>query len=192
MDASLEPSPAPPKTSLRRELLTLVGIAVFSLSLALFLRLCVAQAYEIRGKSMFPTFDDGDRVILNKIKPLIFGIELRDIVIFSHPDDPDRELVKRVVAQGGDSVRIEGGKLYVNDARFHVSPGSLWRYTASHGSRDEWEVPEGAYFVLGDNTENSQDSRDFGPVPEGLIRGTVWFKWWPPRRAPARERIHAR
>ena len=161
---------------LRRELVTLVGIAVVSLSLALFLRLCVAQAYEIRGQSMRPTLFDGDRVILLKIAPTILPISADDIVIFSHPSDPGRDLVKRVVARGGDTVRLNKGRVYVN--------GRLSAYsmaTRPHGRERWWTIPEGSYFVLGDNRINSLDSRDFGPVTHDLVKGKVWFRWWPIR-----------
>ncbi len=167
-----------PTRSLRRELATLLAIAAISLSLALFLRLCVAQAYEIRGKSMEPTLHDGDRVVLLKIAPTIIPIRRNDIVIFAHPHQPDRDLVKRVVALGGDLVEIQNGEIYVNRKRSRLFlPGARCghpRYLKIH-------VPEDAYFVLGDNLANSLDSRDFGCVTHELLKGKVWFRWWPVR-----------
>ena len=162
-------------TNLRRELLTLLVIAALSLGLALFLKLCVAQAYEIRGRSMEPTLHDGDRVILLKLAPDILPIERGDLIIFAHPRQPDRDLVKRVIAIGGDRVHITHGKIYVNG---RLSPYSLYT-RCHHAGENEWDVPEGAYFVLGDNRANSQDSRDFGCVAHDLVKGKVWFRWWP-------------
>jgi signal peptidase I len=167
------PRPEAP-TSLRRELLTLALIAALSVGLALVLRLCVAQAYEIRGNSMEPTLHNGDRIVLLKIAPTLIPINVGDIVIFAHPTQPDRDLVKRVVARGGDRVRVKDGQITVNGVQ---SPHFVPR-----GYRDTgWNMvlPEGTYFVAGDNRANSQDSRDFGPVTHNLIKGKVWFRWWP-------------
>ncbi len=161
--------------SLKRELFGLAAVVLLAVSVALVLRLYVAQAYEIKGRSMEPTFHDGDRVILLKLAPTLLPIERGDIVIFGHPNNPDRDLVKRVIAKGGDIVSIVNGTVYVNGRR---SPFAGPTY--AHGrNAGPWVVPEGAYFVLGDNRANSQDSRDFGPVTHDLVKGKVWFRWWP-------------
>ena len=174
MDLNESPVTAEPAKTFRRELLTLVFIALFAVSLALFLRLCVAQAYEIRGSSMEPTFHNGDRVILLKIAPTLIPISVGDIVIFAHPTQPDRDLVKRVVAKGGDHVFLKDGRITVNGRQ---SP-----LLTPRGHRDapiDILVPDGAFYVMGDNRANSQDSRDFGVVTHDLVKGKVWFRWWP-------------
>lgn len=179
------PEPQPPgekqekHPSLRREILTLTVIAVCALGAALFLRLCVAQAYEIKGVSMAPTYADGDRVILNMLAPSLVPIERGDIVIFRHPSIQGRDLVKRVIGVGGDHVHIERGKVFVNGLRLLPLPGS-----APRGPSGDWSVPPDCYFLLGDNALNSMDSRDFGPVPRSLLKGKVWFRWWHAAESP--------
>jgi signal peptidase I len=170
------PAPPPaPSPTLRRELVALLVLCCIAIGIAFCLRFYVAQAYEIRGRSMLPTFHDGDKVLLLKLAPSVVSIARGDIVIFTHPGNPDKDVVKRVVGIGGDKVHIDRrGDVYVNGAR--TEPVVR---TAPHGSARTWSVPENCYFVLGDNRDNSLDSRDFGCVPVDLVKGKVWFRWWP-------------
>lgn len=167
--------------SFRRELFTLTLIAVIAISVALFIRFCVAQAYEIHGESMHPTYQTGNHVILLKLSPEWIPVNHEDLVIFTHPDNPERNLVKRVLGTAGDDIMISGGKVYVNGK---LEDYSKWGdhpvpHTFPRGIENTWHVPENSYFVLGDNRENSQDSRDMGVVPEHLIKGKILFRWWP-------------
>ncbi len=166
------PSPAP--APWRREFVTLAVIAVISLASAFFLKLCVAQAYEIRGASMEPTLLDGDRVILLKLAPDYFPIHKNDMIIFTHPSDPERNLIKRVIGLPHDEIKLSHGKVYVND----ICQG-IFSNTLSHQRKSSWKIPENFYFVLGDNRSNSLDSRDFGPIEKESIKGKVLFRWWP-------------
>ncbi len=170
------PPPSPP-SPLRKELVALALLSLAAVGIALFLRLYVAQAYEIRGRSMLPTYHDGDKVLLLKLAPSLLPIAKDDIIIFAHPSYPDRDLVKRVVGIAGDRIHIDArGELYVNGVKsetFNLSPRQ------SRTRRLTWLVPDDSFFVLGDNRSNSQDSRDFGCIPVELLKGKVLFRWWP-------------
>ena len=136
------------------------------------------QVARVEGKSMEPTLADQDRLIVNKAAYRFFGLpEPGDIVMLYYPRDPDKSFVKRVIAQEGDSVRIEDGRVYVNEVLLsddYVPPN--FRSHENHGPE---VVREAHYFVMGDHRNNSSDSRHWGQVPERYVIGKVQLRWWP-------------
>ena len=136
------------------------------------------QVARVEGKSMEPTLEDQDRLIVNKALYRFFGVpEPGDIVMLYYPRDPDKSFVKRVIAQEGDSVRIEDGRVYVNEVLLpdeYVPPD--FRSHENHGPE---VVQEAHYFVMGDHRNNSSDSRHWGQVPEKYVIGKVQLRWWP-------------
>ena len=136
------------------------------------------QVARVEGKSMEPTLEDQDRLIVNKALYRFFGLpEPGDIVMLYYPRDPDKSFVKRVIAGEGDTVRIEDGRVYVNEVLLpdeYVPPD--YRSHENHGPE---VVQEAHYFVMGDNRNNSSDSRYWGQVPEKYVIGKVHLRWWP-------------
>ena len=136
------------------------------------------QVARVEGKSMEPTLQDQDRLIVNKAAYRFFGPPQRgDIVMLYYPRDPDKSFVKRVVAEEGDTVRIDDGEVYVNEVLqpdLFVPPE--FRSHEDHGPE---VVQESYYFVMGDHRNNSSDSRHWGQVPEKYIIGRVQLRWWP-------------
>ena len=136
------------------------------------------QVARVEGKSMEPTLQDQDRLIVNKAAYRFFGAPERgDIVMLFYPRDPDKSFVKRVVAEEGDTVRIKDGQVYVNEVLqpdLFVPPE--FRSYENHGPE---VVRESYYFVMGDHRNNSSDSRHWGQVPEKYIIGRVQLRWWP-------------
>ena len=136
------------------------------------------QVARVEGKSMEPTLQDQDRLIVNKAVYRFFGEpDPGDIVMLYYPRDPDKSFVKRVVAEEGDTVRIDEGKVYVNE----VLQPDLYvpQEYRSHDSHGPEVVKESYYFVMGDHRNNSSDSRHWGQVPEKYIIGKVQLRWWP-------------
>jgi signal peptidase I len=159
------------------EALALVFVALL---LALTLKTYVAEAYEIKGRSMEPTFNDGERVVVLKARAL-YDIERGDIIVFSSRDDPSKDLIKRVIGLPGDTVRIERGRVYVNGSREplteeYVKDDGGYGYG---GNRIEKKIGPDEYYVLGDNRRDSCDSRRFSGVPAKNIKGKVIVRWWP-------------
>jgi signal peptidase I len=136
------------------------------------------QVARVEGKSMEPTLKDQDRLIVNKAVYRFFGDpEPGDIVMLYYPRDPDKSFVKRIVAQEGDTVRIEDGRVYVNEVA--LPDAYVPAEFRSHENHGPEVVQESYYFVMGDHRNNSSDSRHWGQVPKKYIIGKVQLRWWP-------------
>jgi len=158
---------------LREWVKTMMSAAVYATLIVTF----VGQVARVEGRSMMPTLNDQDRLIVNKLAYRFEKPRVGDIVMVASPHKPDTMLVKRVIAGPGEVVRSERGRVYRNDV-----PVPDEFVPEEFRSDDTWGpevVPEGFYFVLGDHRNNSSDSRVFGPVPEKYITGRVQVRWWP-------------
>jgi signal peptidase I len=131
----------------------------------------------VAGQAMSPTLNDQDRLIVNKRVYRSGDPAIGDIVMLRYPLDPRKTFVTRVIASGGDAVRIVNGVVFRNGDRVD-EPYVL----EANRSQDHWGpqvVPEGTYFVMGDRRNNSSDSRHWGVVPREHILGRVTTRWWP-------------
>lgn len=181
-----------------------VSSILIAVGLALLIRTGVVQAFYIPSGSMEDTLLVGDYLLANKFvygAPIdIIGTNITlfrlpalrdpqpgDIVIFRSPKDEDRDLIKRCVAVGGQEIKIVDKVLYVDDVRFEDPPRAKYMdpqsFPATRTLRDNfgpYRVPEGHFFMLGDNRDNSHDSRylDLGPVPRALIKGKAMIIYW--------------
>lgn len=175
--------------STTRNTIEWVAVVVGAVIVALLIKTFVAQAFRIPSDSMVPTLTDGDRVLVNKLSYGTQDINRGDVVVFSRPgglpalaDEPE-DLIKRVIGLPGDELLTVDGQLYVN-GRELIEP-YLREGTASNGLEEPVVVPDGQIFVLGDNRENSSDSRQFGPVPDDTVVGRAFTIMWPPGRISA-------
>jgi len=168
---------------------------VLALFTVLMLRGCVVQGVRVHAGSMLPALLMGDFVL---VSPLFYGIRLPlggwlwryaeprpgDVVVFSYPDEPEQDYVKRVVAVAGDVVEIRDRRLLVGGDL--AEPGGVYfadseRGVQSRGARDNfgpYRVPPGYVFVLGDNRDRSVDSRSHGPAALAGIKGKAFFIYW--------------
>jgi signal peptidase I len=153
---------------------TLASSSVYAILIGTF----GLQVARVEGFSMAPTLEDQDRLIVNKLVYQFREAHAGDIVMFRYPVQPEVAFVKRLIAEGGDTVTIIDGEVYVNDTRVaddFIPPGFR--------SHDQWGpeiIPEGFDFVLGDHRNSSSDSRQWGMVPKKYIIGKVQMRWWPP------------
>ena len=193
-----------------REYLEAILVAV---ALALFLRTFVVQAFSIPTGSMENTLLIGDFLLANKIVygaripftdvrlPGFRNPEPGDIVIFEYPKNPERDFIKRVVAGPGQEVEIRDKILYVDGKRTVDPPLSKYvdpvilPVSTPGGARDNMQlsrVPEGHYFVMGDNRDNSEDSRSWGFLEKRRVRAQaniIYWSWAPDSGAPAFENV---
>jgi signal peptidase I len=184
----------PRRKSLVREYAEAIVVAVV---LALVIRAFVVQAFTIPSGSMMDTLLVGDYILVNKF---LYGAEVPytdvrlpgirdprrgDIIVFKYPNDESRDFIKRIVAVGGETVQVKDNRVYVDGQRLeepYVRPASLPAVASDH-CRYEYActptaVPSGAYFVMGDNRDNSQDSRYWGFVKREKIRGKAFMIYW--------------
>lgn len=146
------------------------------LSIVLFLIInAVSARIKIDGSSMEPTLHHGEFVIVSKLNYRFGEPQRGDIVVFDFPRNITQEYIKRVIGLPGDRVRIDDQQLYVNGQRVNEP----YVNTPAH-YEGEWQVPDDALFVLGDNRNNSSDSHNWGVVPMSNVIGEALFVYWPP------------
>jgi signal peptidase I len=177
-------SATPPKTVAREYLETIV---VFVMIL-LFARSFVFMQSKIPTESMLDTLLVGDYILVNRFlygapgdeaHPLPFQspIERGDVVVFRYPEDPDLDFVKRVIGLPGDRVEMRDGITYVNGEPLEEPYVEPENRRARRFLRPRF-VPEDELFVMGDNRDNSNDSRAWGTVPRSAIKGKAFFIWY--------------
>lgn len=174
-----------------------VAVVVGALVVALVVKTFLFQAFYIPSASMEPTLEKGDRVLVNKLSYDLHDVNRGDVIVFELPADqvgPDgiKDLIKRVIGLPGDTIETRDGVVYVNDRRLdepYLADGTITG-DPSDGSNPviaRQEVPEGRVFVMGDNRDNSHDSRysDRGPIPIDSIVGRAFVLVWPPGKIGA-------
>lgn len=160
------------------------------------IRTFLVSPFQVEGHSMDNTLADGEYIVINKLTYILGDPDRGDIVVFRPPNDPNKFYVKRVIGLPGDTVDIRGGKVYVKPAGAdrsteleepYLDPenaGNTFPRVPSDGaaSSARYVVPEGRFFLLGDNRKNSHDSRSFvvdgKPEPyvaDADIKGRFWF-----------------
>ena len=150
---------------------------IIAIALAMFIRTFIVELYMVEGPSMTPTLINGERLVVNKFIYRFQKPVKGEVVIFRYPRDPSRDFIKRVIATEGDTIEIRDGRVYVNGQQ--LSEDYIKEKT--RGSYPLSTVPEGTVFVMGDNRNNSEDSRfsDVGFVPLHLLKGKAILVFWP-------------
>lgn len=171
---------------------------VIAVVIAMFIRTFIVQAFKIPSGSMLETLQIGDQILVNKFiygvkipftggKTLIPGKdpERGDIVVFLYPEDPSKDFIKRVVAVGGDILEIKNKEVFVNGNKVDPEPWAIHTDSriipAKFSPRDNLrkiEVPANKLFVMGDNRDNSHDSRFWGFVDLTEVKGEAFMIYW--------------
>jgi signal peptidase I len=158
-----------------------VAIVLGALVVALVVKTFLIQAFYIPSLSMYSTLDEGDRVLVNKLSYRLHDINREDLVVFERPDNvPDNgieDLIKRVIGLEGEVLEGREGIVYVDGKPLDEGYLDEGTTTSDFGPVT---VPEGHIYVLGDNRENSEDSRSaMGPVDMDLVVGRAFVRVWP-------------
>jgi len=183
------------KSTLREYFEALVTAVI----LALFVRTWVVQAFKIPTGSMENNLLIGDHLLVNKLVsgPSLTGFErmilpLRepkrgDVMVFKYPDEPERDFIKRVIGLPGETLELRSKKVYINgqpldEPYVHfLEPASEGQEVTQFDVRERYgpvRIPDGQYFVMGDNRDNSQDSRYWGFLPRHYIKGKALMIYW--------------
>jgi len=181
------------KKSILREYFEAITVAVL---LALFIRSFVIQAFKIPSGSMLPTLQIGDHLLVNKF---IYGVKNPftgsllipwkkpkhgDVIVFKYPQDRSVDYIKRVIGVSGDTILIRNKKVFINDQAIedtHAHHTSNSILPGTEGPRDNFgpiKVPDGKIFVMGDNRDNSYDSRFWGFVDQSEVLGKAIVIYW--------------
>jgi signal peptidase I len=155
---------------------------VFAISIFLFIYLLVLQPHRIKGSSMEPNFHDGEYLLTDKISYRFNEPKKGDVVVFKAPPTYEDEFIKRIIGVPGDRVVVTSNGVFINDLPLIESylPTSIRTLPGRFAKEAETlVVPEGQYFVMGDNREHSQDSRNIGFIPKDKITGRAWVVYWP-------------
>lgn len=161
----------------------IIETVIIAIVIFFILNLFIIQPHRIKGASMEPNFHDGELILTQKISYLFGRPEFGDVVVFKAPKAPKFDFIKRIVGMPGDKMLLSEGRVYINDKevdlkRFTDKPAlTLKQGYVVEGK--EFVVPDGEYFVLGDNRDHSSDSRDWGTVKEDEITGKAWVVYWP-------------
>lgn len=163
----------------------LIKFAIMALAIVVPIRLWIAQPFVVSGESMYPTFDNGQYLIVDEISYILGNVTRGDVVIFKFPKEPKRFFIKRLIGLPNEKIKIsskgevtiinkehpEGFKLkepYINEKLF---------------SGGEYTTKDNEYFVMGDNRNKSYDSRDWGVVPKKYMIGRAFLRLLPIKEA---------
>jgi signal peptidase I len=182
-DGNAEDADAKPRRRWRRTVLEWLGVIGGGIVIALLVEAFLIQAFWIPSPSMEPTLDVGDRVLVNKLSYKFHDVNRGDVVVFERPPGAStgqngeiKDLIKRVIAVGGDSIEAKEGTVFVNGDQIdenYLEPGT------PTDNLPFTTIPEGQVFVMGDNRTNSEDSRIFGPINEDAIVGRAFIRVLP-------------
>ncbi len=191
------------KVKIKKEIREWVETIIVAMVLAFFIRAYFIQAFKIPSGSMLETLQLGDHLFVNKF---IYGtkipftgkkiwkvrdVQRGDVIVFKYPVEPKKDFVKRAIGLPGDEVEIHNKIVFVNnvqltepysqhkDSRIFPDNPDIPTEVRPRDNFPKFKVPPGKYFVMGDNRDNSLDSRFWGLLPEENIKGKAWFIYWP-------------
>ena len=193
----VDPSDAKPKRKSpglqghARTLLEWVTVAVGALAVALLIKAFLLQAFYIPSGSMEPTLRVDDRVLVNKLSYRLGDIHRGDVIVFARPQNAPGtidDFIKRVIGLPGETISFSDGSVFIDGLALeesYVQGAPSTTRSPIRGCANETPVadmctvPEGMFFVMGDNRTGSQDSRIFGPIDDDSIVGRAFIKVWP-------------
>ena len=142
----------------------------------------VAQRTKVIGQSMYPFLNDGDQLIVDKISYRLRDPKRFDVVVFPYRYEQNKNYIKRIIGLPGETIQIIGGEVYINGDKLHDPYGEQIGLMDYAGTAEEpYTLADDEYFVLGDNRNNSKDSRfgDVGPILKDELIGRAWLQIYP-------------
>jgi signal peptidase I len=162
----------------------LIKFAAIALAIVIPIRLFIAQPFVVSGLSMFPTFNDGQYLIVDEISYLVKGPTRGDVVIFRYPNDPSRFFIKRMIGMPNETIQITNGVVTIfnkqNPTGFTLHEPYI---DQPFSTTQTYTTGPDQYFVMGDNRNQSSDSRYWGLVPKKLLIGRAYLRLLPLKTA---------
>jgi signal peptidase I len=163
----------------RSSIVETLDACIFAAVLSLVIITFIVQAFYIPSGSMEPTLMINDRILVAKFLYRVEPVQRGDVIVFRYPLNPQRDFVKRVIGLPSDHVQLKEGVVYIGGNRWSEKGYTI---RPDFGNYGPVVVPSQEFLVLGDNRNNSEDSRFFGYVPRENIIGKALFIYWPPQR----------
>lgn len=163
----------------QKSLASLSHLVFLGILMAVAVVLFAVQGFQIDGQCMQPHLYTGERIAVNKTAYALTSPKRGDLVVFHYPRDPKQIFIKRIVGMPGDVVSITNGHMQID----HQPLQEPYVVNVAHGDMAPQFVPHDQYFVMGDNRDASDDSRDWGDLPCANIIGRAAACYWPPTHA---------
>lgn len=167
---------------LRAFFLDLLEVVVFAVGIFFFVYLLIMQPHKVSGMSMHPNFPDKEFLLTEKVTYYRRNPVRGDVVVFTPPVSNTDEYIKRVIGLPGEKILLRAGHVYINGkllTESYLKDDILTESEDFLTEGEEYTIPEGKYFVLGDNRPRSSDSRAFGPITKAAMSGRAWIVYWP-------------
>ncbi|MBI3396929.1 signal peptidase I [Candidatus Woesebacteria bacterium] len=164
--------------------LDILEVVVFSIAIFLFIYLLIFRPHKIKGASMQPNFPDAEYLLTEKVSYYLNDPKRGDVVVFKPPAlvSQDDEFIKRVIGLPGEKLTVKDNHVYINTKRLkeeYLSTSLPTTGSSFLQEGQEYTIPAGKFFVMGDNRTNSSDSRAWGPITKDEISGRAWLIYWP-------------
>ena len=158
----------------------LLKFAVIALVIVVPIRMWVAQPFVVSGESMYPTFDNGQYLIVDEISYILGNIKRGDVVVFRYPEDPKRFFIKRIIGLPNEKITVNDGSVTIINKEYPEGFKMVEPYVnEKFFTGGTYETKDGEYFVLGDNRNRSSDSRYWGLLPKKLMVGRAFLRLLP-------------
>jgi signal peptidase I len=170
------------KESLLKSLLDIVEVVFISSSITILTFLFLAQPLEVTGESMLPTFQDKEQIIVEKVSIKYKPLERGEITVVRHPDNQQVFLIKRVIGLPGETIHFNEGDVFINGEILlepYLNENTLTWGKTYIADGESITLNEDEYVMLGDNRDNSLDSRSYGPVSKENLVGRSFVVYYP-------------
>ncbi len=158
----------------------LVKFALIALLIVIPIRMFIAQPFVVSGESMFPTFHDGEYLIVDELSYILREPQRGEVIIFRYPGDTKRFFIKRIIGMPNEEIIIDNGKIKIinneNKNGFNLEEPYI---NENFNTATSFKTKSNEYFVMGDNRNRSSDSRTWGMLPEKLIIGRAYVRLLP-------------
>jgi signal peptidase I len=156
-----------------------IKFIILAIVIVIPIRMFIAQPFIVSGSSMYPTFNNGDYLIVDELSYRLGEIERNDVVIFRYPEDPSKFFIKRVIGLPNETVSIQGSSITITNQEGQTTLSEPFIQNQMTNGGTFYELKTDEYFVMGDNRNASSDSRSWGPVPRKLIVGQAFLRLFP-------------
>lgn len=167
---------------LKNNIIELIEFVAIVFAILMTIRVFAAEPHRVDGSSMIPNFHTGDMIITNKLTARFSDFRRGEVIVLQDPLDATKVFIKRIIGLPGETLKLSEGKIYINGQLIdepYLPSGLLTPGESFLRSGDEVTIPEGNYFVMGDNRGNSSDSRQWGLLKKDLIIGQALLRYWP-------------